>query len=298
MSALTATEQALFNVAKASLPLYLFGDEEEDVTPELIAFAKQFAPVFEDLDLLTQDTYIAVARTEALNQHAKDRGTRRQENEPNETLALRLRFLREDAVTVAAILARTTAVLDSFGIAIPAGYPGIAELRRDRMRYGRTADVQITAIQRSLIADGETFTVQGMTYEFDKTGDGVAPDNVLVDISAVSFGASAVAAKIFDAMTARFGDRLTWPLSGGSLLIRDAPGEVSDTVVNIAFKAFHKKACYSRGYRFTGPASEGSVIVVMLPYGTSAEAAIAVAEALRQIKSGGVKVIVERRLSP
>jgi hypothetical protein len=52
----------------------------------------------------------------------------------------------------------------------------------------------------------------------------------------------------------------------------------------------------SRGYRM---AADGeNAIILILPYGTDAATATAVAEAMRQQKAGGIIVYVERRLNP
>ncbi len=293
MSALTALEQALFNIAKGSLPSYLF-QEDASAQEVLAAFAKQFAVLSADLSLLEQDTFITVARTEALSQHAKDRGTRRQEGESNEALSLRLRFLRDDTLTVAAIVARVLAILESDGVTIPAGYPGLIELRRDRLFWSRGDGVQITAVAAASIIDGETFTIDGRVFEFNKVGS-VTSGNVEVDITAATTD-DEVAAAIELALEGEY-PGLAFSVNEFAA-VRRAPGAISETVANGGFAIRRVNSYWSRGYRFTDTGRRATVVVIMLPFGTTAATQQSVAEAVRQIKAGGVKVIVERRLSP
>lgn len=199
MSVLSAREQMLFDSAKKALPSWLF--EDESVQELIAAFAKQIAPCWDEAEIRIRDTFIGTSSTDALNQHAKDRGTRRQGNETDPALTARLRY-QDDAVTPAAVRTVANNGLEADGVTIPVGYPGLVELRRDRAFF------------------------------------------------------------CTDSATSR------------------------------------KRAYLSRGYRMAGTGREATAIIVILPYGTSAATAASIAEALRQKKAGGVKVIVERRLNP
>jgi hypothetical protein len=136
MSVLSAREQMLFDAAKKALPAWLF--EDESVQEMIAGFAKQFAPVWDAAELRVQSTFIGTASTEALNQHAKDRGTRRQGSETDPALTARLRY-QDDAVTPAAIKTVARNGLEADGVTIPAGYPGLVELRRDRAFFQEDA---------------------------------------------------------------------------------------------------------------------------------------------------------------
>lgn len=59
----------------------------------------------------------------------------------------------------------------------------------------------------------------------------------------------------------------------------------------------YARAFVDRGYRVSG-VPPSSAFVIILPYGTSAETAASVEEAVRQRKAAGFKLIVERRLNP
>lgn len=133
MSTLTPREQVLFDRAKASLPSVLFS-EDESANEVLAAFSKQFAVVWDECEIRLRDTFIATASSNALNQHARDRGTRRQNGESDEALTIRLRF-GDDAVTPNALITIATNGLVADGVTIPPGYPALVELRRDRAFY-------------------------------------------------------------------------------------------------------------------------------------------------------------------
>jgi hypothetical protein len=295
MTTLSAREEILFRIGKGALPEILFADDtsQQEI---LAAFAKQLAPVWDEMELRLEEALLGTASSTGLGQHAKDRGTRRQANETDEALIYRLRFMLEDSVTVAGLKAKATAILNSYGVTIPTGYPVLAELRiGSRFRWGYTRDVALTAVAASSLVDGETFTIGGTVYEFNLSG-GVTGGNVAVTLSG-SETAPQVAAAMFAAMTPQFGTTRMKLLSN-NLLVRDVLGLVSDTVTNAGFRIFRKKSYWSRGYRFSGAGRDGTVIVMMLPYGTSEACRLSVAEALRQAKAGGVKVITERRINP
>jgi hypothetical protein len=293
MSALTPREQALYNLARATLPRILFSDDD---SPEevLAAFSKQFAAVMDEIEVWVQNTFITTASTLGLDIHAKDRGTRRQSDESNEGLVYRLRFLLEDSVTVAGIVAKATGVLNSYGVTIPANYPGIVQLRQDRAFYGGGDGIQIVCPAAASIVDGETFTIAGLVYEMDKNASYTAP-NTWVNLIAATTAAT-VATAVALALQEKYGVLAT--STGDTVVIRKAKGAFSDTVANAGFTMTRQKSYYSCGYRMTGASRAGTVIVVMLPYGTTETCRLSVAEAMRQAKAGGVKVIVERRLNP
>lgn len=293
MSTLTAREEVLFRIAKGALPEILFADDtsQQEV---LAAFAKQLAPVWDELELKLQDTLIGSASATALDQHAKDRGTRRRVDESDAALIYRLRFMLEDSVTLAGLLVKINAILEQYAVTVPAGYPAVAELRRDRMFLGAGQGVQIENVAAASIADAETFSIGGAIYEFNKTG-GITSGNIEVDISGATT-ASDVAAVVAATLEDRYPTLVVQDAS--TVVVRRAVGALSDTVADAGFSITRQASYLNRGFRLTGVSRAATVIVVMLPYGTPAECAESVAEALRQAKAGGVKVIVERRLNP
>ncbi|HUS27621.1 MAG TPA: hypothetical protein VMZ53_03910, partial [Kofleriaceae bacterium] len=119
--ALTADEQKFYDFAKASLPDWIPDGDEF-----LMGAAKMFGSVKALLDYLFGQTLIGSAiggtatTPDWLDQHARDRGTARQDGEDDPTLRDRLRNA-PDALTRASILAAVNATLLANGITDPAG---------------------------------------------------------------------------------------------------------------------------------------------------------------------------------
>jgi hypothetical protein len=126
---MTDREQKLLNVAKASLPRWLFADGDP---PAIVADAKVFARLWDQLDEWIDATYLTRAPGIWLDQHAVDRNTRRQAGETDAALAERLRHPL-DAITLPALTARAQAIVDAEGIG---GTVTILELRRVRAFVG------------------------------------------------------------------------------------------------------------------------------------------------------------------
>lgn len=125
--ALTATEQDYYDHAKRSLPRFLFANDgaAQEITG---AFAVMVGALHTQVLEWLSFTYILSATGIWLDQHARDRGTTRRENESDATLQARLSTL-EETVTRPALLAHVNAILTG------AGYPATAamvELRRDK----------------------------------------------------------------------------------------------------------------------------------------------------------------------
>lgn len=115
MSTLSPEEQELFDTAKVALPRFFF---QKDNAPQetLGAAAKTFQLAKTTIAGWLAQSYILQATGFWLDQHAIDRGTRRQNGETDAALAARIRQV-EDAVTVPALRAAVNAVLTTAGLA-------------------------------------------------------------------------------------------------------------------------------------------------------------------------------------
>jgi hypothetical protein len=126
--AYTASEQALYDHARQSLPRFLF---QSDSSPEELwgAYVKIFdAARTQTVDWLAQ-AYIKTATGVWLDQHARDRGTNRQLSETDAALRSRLVSV-QDAVTYPALLARAQGIATAGGV--PSPLVAMVELRRDK----------------------------------------------------------------------------------------------------------------------------------------------------------------------
>ncbi len=295
MSVLTSKEQELFDLVKASIPSWVF--QSPDAEQEIIAAAaKAMKLVWDQVDTWLSFTRILDATNEWLDQHAKDRGTRRQTDETDEALRQRLRVY-EDAVTVASLNEVMESLLEADGITADGA---LLELRRYRAHLLTHAAI-IQAVAAALLSDGETFDVSDgtttETYEFD-TGGGVSPGNIAVDIS-TAVTAEDVSAALVAALTGDFTVETDLydetkiylvPASGNSLALTDSVSEPTFTVTS-----GRKDAYLSRGYRI---GSRLNTIILILPYGTTDATRDSIIEAARQKKGGGIRVLVEVRGTP
>lgn len=185
---MTSAEE-LYAVAKASLPGWFFETKEAS---QLLAAAELLGKVLDHVKSRVSNTYILQSSDEWIEEHAADRGTRRQAGEDSDALADRLRNA-EDAVTPDALVSAANRILQLAGITESAA---VSELRK--------------------------------------------------------------------------GSRMFFSRSRG----------------------------WSRGWRFGLSHPGGNKLIVILPYGTSAGTAAAIAEALRLRKAGGVGFVIEIRGVP
>lgn len=263
----SASEQKIYNHLRATLPRFLFQnpDAAEDIAG---AYVKIFDATLTQADDWRSMTDILSATGIWLDQHARDRGTVRQEDETDSTLRLRLRTL-EDALTEPALVAGVDNIMvDS---------SALVNLRRDRAFFhdrGISGTIfqftpdflgsldRIYSLQPLFEADmvGRDITIAGNSY-FDNNGtfeivSFIDVQHVLIDNNAASTGMAG-----------------TWTIAsqtGGFM---------------------------SRGYRM-GHSGYPSTFIIILPYGTSDDVAAAVDEYLRTHKAGGFKHIIEVRQSP
>lgn len=302
MSTLSPAEQEIFDVAKESIPRFFF--QKQGAPQEIFAAAaKAFGLARSQIDAWLSETLIGQADGFWLDQHAIDRGTRRQANETDPPLASRIRSV-EDAVTLPALEAASTTVLSA-----AAGADVGADIVELRAHKGFFANLRmkIQAIDPALLADGEAFSIRdGVTtrvFEFDKNGS-IVGGHVSVNISASTTVAHVVAALV--TAINGLGNLLAVvnPFDATQVVVFSSTPNVSvtlvsETVINPAFLISEGKnaAFASRGYRF-GSLPPRNALIVILPYGTSAGAAQAVGDMLRQKKGGGIIVHVETRRIP
>lgn len=125
MSTLSPSEQEIFNVAKSSLPRFLF-QSAQSAQELFAAAAKTFGAAKDTVYGWFTQTYIEQSSGFWTDQHAKDRNMRRQSTtETDATLAARVTTI-EDAVTLPAFIALVTNMLIASGASIA---PGFVELR-------------------------------------------------------------------------------------------------------------------------------------------------------------------------
>lgn len=122
----TANEQALYDHARFSLPRFLF--QKADRADEVLgAYVKVFDEARrQTAEWLVTEAFIATASGIWLDQHARDRGTVRQDGETDATLRARLRTL-EDQVTPDTLESGAAGII---GLDISDVY--MVELRRDK----------------------------------------------------------------------------------------------------------------------------------------------------------------------
>jgi hypothetical protein len=132
---MTPEQQALFDHARASLPRWLTRGPRAALE-WLYAFAASIGASQEQAAEWLAATYLGDATGKYLDQHARDRGTLRRENEPDDVLRERIRQI-EDAVTEPAIIAGVNAILAGAGLPEEAA---LVNLRRDRGHYHEVGD--------------------------------------------------------------------------------------------------------------------------------------------------------------
>lgn len=298
--ALNATEQALLNVANANLPEWFKANEraQEDVG----AVAKQAGRVHEVvrdwlLNTRIQDAIGAVdSDPDWLDQHAVDRGTRRQAGETDAMLRARLRsaplaVARPDLLSFVA--AQVTA----------AGQDGtkarLVELPRDGAFTGTYTQAAGTGGQFARTGDVVTFTpttkfpFPPYSYGRKTSTDAYSfASGAVVEHAIVFSGCSSAGNDGTFAVTGLAGDGAKFTnasgIAGGdafcswSVVRKDAWGASIEG---------HNRAFLSRGYRLQRP---GFMLIAIIPFGCSEALRASIEEALRTKKSAGVIVHVER----
>jgi hypothetical protein len=280
---MTDEEEILYSFAKASVPRWLFARARSE--EEMGALIKIFDRARQQIVYWASTTFIGMAngsiggQPDWLGQHARERGTERQDGETDDALRARLRN-REDAVTVPALLLLIADMLAAEALTVD-GY-GIVELRKDRAFFNTNVPATGTGIDPDdyfvqtvdsttlYVASapwapwmlGQTLTISG-SYASDNDGDYVITG--------------------FDGST---GLRY-FNINGGP---EPFPGTWS-------IGTGRKVAYLSRGYRMSSD-GRAAGIVAITPYGVSEALRLAIHEALRLRKAAGVPHITERRINP
>lgn len=287
--ALTVDEQKFFDFAKNALPAWIPDGDEF-----LMGAAKMFGSVKAMLDYLFGNALIGTAvgpsgtTPDWLNQHASDRGTRRQLDEEDPALRERLRNI-PDALTRLAILTAIDAILAAEGVV---GTSALVELPRHGAHFGEyEADAGV----------GGTFAKVGDVVKFEPATPWAGPpyrSPLIIPVQTTQLVVSGAASA---------GNDGTFEITGledDQALYENAAGvaEVDATVVwsvehldvegNV--RDWFARAYSQRGYRSARLGR--SILVVILPFGSTVATVASVTEALRQKKAAGIAVRVERRL--
>lgn len=271
--ALSAEEQSLFDWLRASLPTWFFQGHEDEVWN---ATAKALDVVRAQVDSWLAATYILTAEGPWLAQHARDRNTFPQADEPDETLRNRLRSVG-DAVSPAAVLAAAQTALDVAGVV---GTAYLVELRRDRAFFNTMTPVGGTGDAFTKVGNTVTLTDAATTFTGWEVGQDLTIAGATTGANNGTFAVGAVT---------------------DHSLSYTAPSGVAEAYAGNwqldALTDGWRHAYFSRGYRM-GSSTRPSSFIVILPFGTSEAVAASVSEAVRQTKAGGLGHIVERRANP
>lgn len=228
-----------------------------------------------------------------LNQHARDRGTARQNGEIDVALRARLRNV-PDALTRDSIIAAANLILAASSIA---GSAAMVELPRDAAHFGTfTANT----------GTGGTFATNGASpgFQFTPTVAFAAPPyraaSVVRLIQSYSITIAGASNAANNGTFAIAGLNINAAKYNNGSGVAGADAGVTWTINKLDRRgnkiSGHGKSFLSRGFRMAG-AGRGE-IVLMLPYGSTSGTLASVTEMLRQKKAAGIRAIVERRLNP
>jgi hypothetical protein len=280
----TVKEESLFQWARASLPYWYFVEEGANEFLHLAAAIHAWAYEHAS-EWLRLQAFIEAAtggdEADWLQQHAKDRGTWRQDGESDDMLRSRLRN-PEDAVTRPALLAFIDAALAAAGL----GSAAMIEMPRDEAYLG------------DFVSDA------GLGGTFGRVGSPMV-FTPLVDFAGLPYrgifpadGHNLVIAGA--AQANNNGTHPTTGIAGDGVTYTDANGvtgqdpSVSWTVQKLDRRGNLKdgwnKTFLSRGQRV---GSALPVIVVMLPVGVSDALLQSITELASLKKAAGVLVLVE-----
>lgn len=295
---LTPDEQALLDFALGSLPDWFSDAQSRDLAVEA-GLAKQAGAAQAQTAYWFRQAYITTADgptgslPDWLQLHAMDRGTRRAAGEADDELKTRLRQY-PDAVTRDALIGIAQSIVDAAGVV---GTVALLEPRKDRLFM-----VQNTTMSGT----GGTFTAgPGDEARFAPVGGWPAPPYkgpniqpatgymITIDNAAAVGNEGSFYIDHLVANAAAFDNP---GLVIGSDPAVDWVVNRTDQSGNVMTTATGRADGYlSRGYRI---GSMVNSITIILPYGTTAATQRSVAEAIRQRKAAGFRVVIERRLNP
>jgi len=292
--ALTTEEQEFYDFARDSLPKFLFAKERSE--EEINAFLKIFDKGRQQIVAYFTETLIGQASGVWLDQHAKDRGTDRQDGETDAALRARLVNI-EDAITRQAILDAAQAVIDGESIS---GTVALLELRRDKGWIGVYDDMSGTG--GTFVEPGDGYAYFEPTVPFDRpplVKDWPEGSYQLVISGAAESGNNGTFPILSMANGAFYQNLAAVQYVNGSA-VNDVDSGVSwaaqrlDQDDNV--QTGYSRAFIERGYRI-GHGLPNTILLI-LPYGSTAGTVESIDEMLRQKKAAGVLSYVERRLNP
>ena len=297
---LTSDGQQFLDFALGALPSWMRSDDVH-----LRGSAKVFESVKTQADYWFGQTLIGQADgpttglPDWLNQHARDRGTNRQNGESNAALRDRLRNV-PDALTRFSILSAANAILAAESIS---GEAAMLELPRDAGAFGHyvpatdTGGTWTAGTGTSMIFTptvpfpfppyrSPTVVRKIQSFTLHTAGSADSGNNGTFPITGLS-GNGAIVTNASGVVGADAG--VTWTVHK-----RDAEGNVRDGFRRAYFSNLKGGNSTAR-YRFT---SKVPIIVIVLPYGSTSSTEVSVREMLRQKKAAGFRTVVERRLTP
>lgn len=291
--ALSAEEQELFDLARAAMPDWFSSDERANEF--MGAAAKVMGAAHTQTTYWLSRAQILIAdgvtsgQPDWLEQHGRDRGTRRVNGETDATMRTRLRTIA-DAITRVSIMADVQALFTGI-----AGTPVMLELPRDMafLQVMETSSVSpVGGTFAGPTATVMTFTPTGtwpfVTWEL---GDGRVRDIW------VTFASAANAANNGTyQVTGRVGNAVTFVnaagVAGADATVTTAPRRRD--LNNVAFDGFGH-SYLTRGERMSTMLPR---IILILPYGTTAAVTAAVTALVTSKKAAGIALTVETRSIP
>lgn len=298
---LTTEEQELLDWAMEAMPPWFRGDRDLAVEAGI---AKMMGAARAQVEYWAGQTLIASAvgatstTPDWLQQHAIDRGTRRQSGESDAELRARLRFY-PDAITAVALLGVAQGIVDAAGVA--SDPVALVELRVDKAFLTRNVPQE---------GVGGTFAVPSAgqaTFEPVDAWSGNRPP--WIQRGGAYLTNTAILEIVNAAKKNNDGSHQVTGMAGNAVAYADATvvagldGSVEWRVdrymvldsAQLTAGTGKMDAYASRGYRVGG---QRPVIILILPYETTTATAAAVEEAIRQRKAAGVIVMIEIRTSP
>lgn len=302
---LSSEAQALFDHARNSLPRWLTGSALAALE-WLYGFTEIFEEVRGQAKTWIDLTYLGTAAGAELDQHARDRGTTRRLGETDAVLRERLRNI-SDAVTEPALIDGVNKILAQNGDGM------LAELIvKDYTVSGWNSKIQAYFT----VAAGPIGFSYGSDLTLTMVDDGTDPaiiegnvegdPNIIIRFKAGTTTRSEVETLLNSGdliQVIEFSDSPSSVLTADDIF-----GPVNFTYPPCAVVTLRRDGAYcqtngdctafmSRGYRI-GHTGRPMAYIFILPYGTDAPTANAVAEYLRQYGPGGYIYYVERRLNP
>lgn len=289
--AFTASEKALYDFAKGSIPGWIFQIERSEEI--LTAFVKIFDRVRQNLGESRARSLILQSSGVWLELHAADRGTQRQDGESDEALQARIRNV-EEAVTRTAILSAAQAIVDAESIS---GTVVGLEPKRDKAFFG-------TYTARTGTAG--TFVDTGIDDIMEFTPTVAFP--LPVEVNFARSGSQGNPRITFASSTSAGNDGTfeVIGLNGNAVRYVNAAGVgEADATATWSLAKYdvegnnregRRRAYLGRGYRMSGnlPLS----FIIILPFGCTAGTLASVTEMARVKKAYGVVSRVECRANP